>query len=110
MADQAGAADHDQGPEAHQEVVEEPVSRRLLQLAWAHLQGRSYWTVLALGLVVVILGGAETARIPMTVEVHLQDVTAKTAKEAKVSQITPERALQLLVLERQLRQGDHARV
>jgi hypothetical protein len=37
MANQAGVVDHDQDPEAHQEVVEELVSQRLLQLAWEHL-------------------------------------------------------------------------
>jgi hypothetical protein len=108
--DQAEEVDHGQGPEAHQEVVEEQVLRRLLLLAWAHLQGRSCWTALALDPVVVIPDVAETARIPTTVEVHLRDVIAKTGNGAKVSQTTPEKALRLLVLVRLLKPGDHARM
>jgi len=108
-ANQAGVVDHDQDPEAHQGVVQELVSQRLLQLAWEHLQERSCWTALALDPAAVIPDDAETARTPMIAEARPQNV-AKTANEARVSQTSPERVLLFLELVRRLKVENHARM
>jgi len=106
MVDQAGLGDHGLDPGAQVEQV----LLHSLPRVWAHSLERKFSIDLDLDPdpeLVVTDGHADTVRIRMTAAAHLPDVVeAKiVTKEAKVSQITPEKVLPLLGSARQPEQG-----